>query len=59
MKKLLNIVIACIVVAGCTKESPQPTLPNIDIDWAPDATAAQRQSIRKMEEDLVQVEFGR
>ena len=58
MKKILSTIIACIVVAGCTKESPQPTLPNIDIDWAPDATAAQRQSIRKMAEDLVQVEGG-
>ena len=58
MKKILNIVITCLVVAGCGKAYLEPPEPELNIVWAPDATAAQRESIRKMAEDLVEVAGG-
>ena len=58
MRKIFNMVIVCLVVAGCAKEAPEPTLRELGIVWAPEATAAQRESIRQMAEDLVEVEGG-
>ena len=58
MRKIFNMVIVCLVVAGCSKAAPQPNMSELGIVWAPEATAAQRESIRQMAEDLVEVEGG-
>lgn len=55
MKNILKLIAICIVFAGCEKSGPDPSPTDYGIVWAPDATAAQRESIRKMAEDLVEV----
>ena len=55
MKNILKLIAICIVFAGCEKSDPDPSPTDYGIVWAPDATAAQRESIRKMAEDLVEV----
>ena len=37
MRKIFNMVIVCLVVAGCSKAAPQPNMPELCIVWAPEA----------------------
>ena len=56
MKKTTFLIVACLIVAGCEKPKPdlQPSTPHID--WAPEATAAQREMIVDMLNDMIYVE---
>ena len=51
-------MLVCLMVAGCEKPKPDPQPPLPDIDWAPEATAAQRESIVEMLRDMVYVDGG-
>ncbi|MBR1835636.1 MAG: SUMF1/EgtB/PvdO family nonheme iron enzyme [Bacteroidales bacterium] len=52
------VSVALLLIAACSKPSPSPSDSSFPITWAPDATAAQRESIRQLAEDLVTVESG-
>lgn len=58
MKKIVFLILACLIVAGCEKPKPDPQSSTPHIDWAPEATAAQREMIVGMLHDMVYVEGG-
>ena len=58
MKKIVFLILACLIVAGCEKPKPDPQPSTPHIDWAPEATAAQREMIVGMLHDMVYVEGG-
>ena len=58
MKSKAILLLGCLAMAACTKTEIGQPATGIKPVWAPDATAAQRQSIRKMAEDIVKVVGG-
>ena len=56
MKKTTFLIVACLIVAGCEKPKPDPQPSTPHIDWAPEATAAQREMIVDMLNDMIYVE---
>ena len=58
MKRITFLILACLVVAGCEKPQPAPQSQLPDLDWAYDATAAQREMIVGMLRDMVYVSGG-
>ena len=56
MKKISFLILTCLIVAGCEKPKPDPQTSVPHIDWAPEATAVQREMIVDMLRDMVHVD---